>query len=428
MKWKFNHVMYLFTNGVVRDPNSLKSSPEYARAAFWAKHGTPHPILLFLTFAVLSAGMLCFFTRRGRGSCLISMSALFFWLSSLALCNAQQPDYRTGDVFRNLDIAQTQLVGKVFTGNAIRVREHRPREGGAQHLTTSNVFDVKIYFDTWGFAATRSVNTQKLSFSAPPTVVESYALRSNTLVVNWDKVGVLGPNGRPFYASEMAVQNTSSAHFLPKALIPLEFKSFLQTMRGLKISATTNNFLLLEGELETASGPERWVFTCAPDQSMFPVHASAFRDNVRYYEWNASFAQTPRNSYFPETLSETVYAVDSRIILQTVYTNLTVNLDHNSNSLPLLAGKGTVVNETRYKRSFAYVVGERFPTTEELGAMAESDEAILRYQQDSSLTTPLTTHEGHPGRRWIVFGALAALTVALLAFVIKFRKRDSGPA
>ncbi len=364
------------------------------------------------------------------------------WLLIVLLCalfqvanasDSQMSDLLLSKILKGLDEVQRELQTQTVKATVLVT-------AGYDQLSATNAptqqFDLTMVFFEWGYVVRQVTSDNKeANHIMPGVAISQWAIRSNRFsqdvdtYVNPTRVGN-GLKGRDVDVSIRSSDFSPSFVFVP--LIPRDMKGSLTNIKNVKFTQTTNlnsqNLLTVDGISTGDALPEEESFQITFDltHKMFPVEGTIYRQGKLLNKWSSSYLSANQRGYYPDVFTTEVFNNDA-VILSRLYTNIIVTTETTEKHDLIESGhipKGSIVNDYRFNRPFAYVQNDRSPNSEELSAMASSDAAIKKYQDLNVLVSPLRYAPSQGKGRWIVITILAVWTIIGGVFLfIKAKKK-----
>jgi hypothetical protein len=215
---------------------------------------------------------------------------------------------------------------------------------------------------------------------------------------------------------------------LPFPILPELLAETLGRMTGVEVihggAGAPEGLLEILGQPEGEPEGSQWRIKFRRINGYWaPVETDVFIHGNRAASIRATFDEAS-SAYSIEEIKTTLFQKEELLAVLT-YSRIELHPgDHTDESL-LLADQipeRVIVNELRFERPFAYIMGARPPTAQELEKMAGGEEGVLEYQRNSR-------HKTLSNKR--MFPSIAAVAcILLLTFVMTFLwlKKKSGPS
>lgn len=329
------------------------------------------------------------------------------------------------NILDGLNKTQQRLQGQLIEATVVeRTHVGRLPKHNGQNTTVQSDFGLAQYelqmaLFEWGYVAQQGISSNATITAGMR--LTNWVLRSNGLskdiITYANKVtreGLVKVN------SEVKMTSGFLPSFVFPPLTPYDMKNLLLTMEGVNATSNSQGLYVFDGILNSAGYPlERFHIVFDSMHNLFPIEGEIYMDGKLLNKWSGVYSDVNQTNYHPEAFSTEVFNNGS-VVLLTKYSNIRAIAEHAPQQL-MDAGrvsKGSIVNDYRFSRPFAYVQGGRDPTTEELLAMSTNNNAIMKYQKTSALIAPLGYTSPTGKARWVVLAFLAIPTVSGLMFAL----------
>jgi RNA polymerase sigma factor (sigma-70 family) len=172
---------------------------------------------------------------------------------------------------------------------------------------------------------------------------------------------------------------------------------------------------------------EQFRIAFDPAHKWFPVEGEIYLDGRLLNHWRGTYSTSKENSYFPQSFWDKLTR-NGVLVLSETYGDISDKIQRSEVGALMRAGdipRGAIVNEYRFERPFAYVEGNRSPTTDELLDMASNPLAVRKYQRETirpAAFTPSTpVPPAHELR--VLIAALIGLAVLCGSYLLVKERR-----
>jgi hypothetical protein len=348
--------------------------------------------------------------------------------------DGQMSELLLAKILNGLDEVQRELQTQTVKATVVLVTVDydQPLATNAQ----TQQFDLMMVFFEWGYVVRQVTSDNKeINHIKPGMTIGMWAIRSNGF--SQDVNTLVNPTSASKYLKGKDVDvSIRSSDFSPSfvffPLIPRDMKGILTRLKNENVTQTTNlnsqKLLIVDGVSTGDALPEEESFQITFDltHKMFPVEGTIYRQGKLLNKWSSTYLSTNQQGYYPDVFTAEVFRNDA-VVYSRLYTNIIVTTETTEKHNLIESGhipKGSIVNEYRFNRPFAYVQNDRSPNSQELSAMSSNDAAIIKYQNLNVLVSPLHYTSSQGKGRWIVITILGVWTIISGIFLFnKARKR-----
>lgn len=341
---------------------------------------------------------------------------------NLSVCGSNLSSLPLAGVSNCLAAVNAELAGKAISATVSKSRIVSKGMPSAVPPGSVEVrwFDLAIAIYNWGYAAQETLIADGAVL--PRSILENYSLRSNNFSL--DKTTYKNPTRLEGELKgknvEVDVYADSKPSFVFDPLMPGTLSGLLAEFDDISISPFTNSqsrqVFVVKGTLNETGMPKReFRITLDPSHRMFPVEGKIYMYGELLTEWSAEYSQPVGTNYIPAVFTTEVFN-DHAKVWSELYSNITVKAQSELSTNLVSCGsivQGSIVNEHRFARAFAYVEGARAPTAKELSAMALSVSAIREYQHSSFVIGAFKRGGMRVHGRWFVIAAMLVSSVPI---------------
>ena len=308
-----------------------------------------------------------------------------------------------------------------------------------QGLLLRNGFKGLKLLDNAATTSTNQILPAKKVFVVSNEFNMSYFLYStNTHFIDYSKKGskIQGVKANAGEATIGISECKCDEKFWPFALTPSVLAQKLDSLKNVICSQTNiggDSLLLVVGEATDEPPGIIWnIFLKRTSVTWLPVVSEVSHGSKPISEIRATF-DLNAGHFSVKTIENKVFR-DGKVIGILSWHDITTELGGNGGNQ--FSGIETIpeeviVDDYRFKKPIAYLMGGRPPTKEELIKMADSKDAVRRYQEEARTDTPLGVMNLQSARNAkrpfvrIILLATALMAIPLLWLGLKSSRRNS---